>query len=281
MPLIATPTPFNRPRACLVLLLCAATLTIACAEDSSSEVADATGGQLADAAPQSDSGADEAMAADSDVEPDPTRVCTDVCQTSDDCHPDYECLDTGCFQRNTELVLRCEEDADCLPAISGWLTLCSAELACPSTSVCIEHQGRQVCAFAAERFNDCTASFDGFEPLPAISIEGEAVQVCGNTRSECAGGLCTFPCRNDDDCGPSEPHCNRETRDCECDATSCDAFAPVCTDRKKCECVTDSDCTLPGRDTCYNGFCGCSSTSVCEISDQHPNVTPLCAPRWQ
>ncbi|MEZ4473427.1 MAG: hypothetical protein R3F60_22095 [bacterium] len=54
--------------------------------------------------------------------------------------------------------------------------------------------------------------------------------------------------------------------------------ASVCGDDGICRCAGDADCNQGGVDTCYDGFCGCSSVAVCGEQTVNPGTTLTCAP---
>jgi len=100
------------------------------------------------------------------------------------------------------------------------------------------------------------------------------VEVCGNHHAKCYQRACYLGCIRNQECGGETPVCNTATARCECDTGSCVTNASVC-NRGVCQCARNEDCTVTS-DTCFEGRCGCSSTSVCPQATVHPNTVWVC-----
>jgi hypothetical protein len=197
-------------------------------------------------------------------------VCKETCSKDADCtiagqNEGYTCAGGVCSSGE---ALTCTSNDECDALFSGWVTPCTSQMECEG-QVCISLEGMGRCAFAPG--DGLTCDMVGMEEVQAMTIEGMAATVCGQTGTECTGGTCRNPCKSDAECYPDlgTPRCDADSGACECtgDADCAVIGAPALSkcNQGVCGCGTDADCVGDNMDACLDGVCGCSSAAVCTV----------------
>jgi hypothetical protein len=204
------------------------------------------------------------------------RFCAYQCTTDDDCLVNESDVGFRCHP----LRKRCErpEDvcqtaADCVVYASFWTDACTSDAEC-GTRACIDAGGYGRCASKPNKTLGCL--FPGTSPM-TLPRFGEAgtVEICASAAGRCRDGRCFLGCTGDQDCGKGHGDtCNTQSGICECASSSECGLSTCNTTTHHCECVSNFSCTVPGRDLCVEGKCGCSSTSVC--TSDFAGATPVC-----
>lgn len=167
----------------------------------------------------------------------------------------------------------CTSDDECVATLSGWSSYpaCTAQTDCDATMmVCVDVGGGDGhCVTGPDSPGGCAAPFSA---VMATAIDGSSTMACGNASAACNtdSGVCFSACASDSDCTTmGYPHCNTDTRLCECSAdTDCamlgQTYSSVC-NNGVCGCGADADCSgSPGGDVCTgDGVCGCSGDAAC------------------
>ncbi|MEO1232591.1 MAG: hypothetical protein AAFZ18_27215 [Myxococcota bacterium] len=253
------------------------------------------GGQTADAGEGEDAGSTtDAGVRDAGGGGSSLLFCQEACTQDADCQVmsvgSASCVNQRCVLDSNPL--NCTTNPECVAFFAGWTLVdtdgdflpdapCTAdgplptasclpgEVCCALGSVCVEG-GR--CALAPSEFVTCEA-LQQREVRVARVNGGPEVTVCapaGAVDAVCDMGTCRNPCARNSDClSPSQPVCDTATGDCHCAPGANDSCAAntvggtVCQASGQCGCGQDSECTGPGFDTCYSGFCGCASVASC------------------
>lgn len=177
-------------------------------------------------------------------------VCTAQCIEDADCFSNGVDLGLTCSD-NGFCHTACEDAADCIPALSGWVAQpCDSSDTCPA-GPCIDYGGDTGgCATAPPEMLDCAGLM--LDEIEATDVDGNPVTVCGES-----DGLCTLDPLGDMSCTLG------------CEATGC-SNPLTCESDGSCHCASDDDCLAANTgDTCGpNGVCffGCEDVTDCEAS---------------
>lgn len=217
----------------------------------------------------------------------PGSLCSELCQTDEDCfiggeYKGFDCVGGLC---GSVSFGNCATDLDCQLFYSGWLKSCASQGECFIGGFCIDiggGEGRCADGGPSDVGLECAA---GLVELLMPPIEGgRDVTVCGHVDHMCIDHVCERPCMNDGDCNsiPGLPHCSVGTGQCECtsDADCLNSGEPGLTVCKTtyCGCASDADCTGSNMDRCFDSFCGCTSDAVC-TSTFFDGAELTCQPR--
>jgi hypothetical protein len=245
--------------------------------ESAGEAGQAGGGAAGEAGSAGDAGAVNGE----------VLVCRVGCVTDDDCESPK--ADVRRCDQTVQRCVECTTHADCIPQESAWLRACTRDDDCLTVlgEVCVATAGSGRCAALPDPTLGCV--FPGEVALSFAKFGAtlpEMVEVCGKDSGRCRNYLCDTGCTDDqnfcttglqfghgDTCDAASGLCTCQNDDeCLWGPGRCNPMTHLCD-----ECSRAEDCAGAelGQDTCVNGRCGCSSSTICPTST-FPNGTPLC-----
>lgn len=183
------------------------------------------------------------------------RTCRFQCSQDSDCQISNEDLGYVCMSGHC--IQPCNEDAECLAAISGWLAVpCTSQADCPAGPCVAIGGGAGGCALAPIPAFSCSAI--GLAEVTTQDLDGNPVTACGLDTYTCTDpGLGVKTCTPPDSL--FETSCQDGTLLCP---------KPLsCGEDGLCHCTSAADCTSTDRgNTCTEkGLCihSCDSDPDC------------------
>jgi hypothetical protein len=241
-------------------------------EDGRSDVsasADVVSETLADATGETATLAEASSDAVADVPndaPNLSKICTQECQTSDQCVRGTSPYKPIC-EPTTHRCVSCIDDLPCISGASAWIKTCTADSGCTPIfgDYCVNIGGVGLCAFDSAKLGmaSCLGN-SGTITVKKFSSDAATVSVCATLTTTCdlRRGRCQDPCAiTCVDGGGCTNTCTVSRGGKVCNATT-----------RRCECASDSDCALPSSHcNLATSQCECASSNDC-LQDSGPTL---------